>query len=55
MIFIKYSPQRIVAVDINRAATRCSVRRKAGGHYGADPVLQPPARGPAPLLFTPHS
>src|SRR5215472_13562216 len=30
------------------------IRRKAGGRYAADLVLQLPARGPVPLLFVRH-
>src|SRR6476620_293968 len=30
-------------------------KRKAGGRYAADLVLQLPARGAVPLLCTPHS
>jgi hypothetical protein len=56
MAFMAYSPQPTVAVDTNYcAATRGSIKGKAGGRYAADLVLQLPARGPVPLLFTPHS
>ena len=41
-----HSPQPTVAVDTNYgAATRRSIKRKAGGRYAADLVLQLPARG----------
>jgi hypothetical protein len=56
MFFMAYSPQPTVAVEvITAAATRGSIKGKAGGRYAADLVLQLPARGPVPLLFTPHS
>jgi hypothetical protein len=46
MFFMAYSLQPTVAVDTNyRAATRRSIKRKDGGHYTADLVLQLPARG----------
>ena len=46
MFFMAYSLQPTVAVDTNTgAATRRSIKRKAGGRYAADLVLQLPARG----------
>ena len=41
MFFMAYSLQPTVAVD----TTRRSIKRKAGGRYAADLVLQLPARG----------
>jgi hypothetical protein len=44
--FMVHSPQPTVAVDANYwAATRRSIKRKAGGRYAADLVPQLPARG----------
>lgn len=46
MFFMAYSLQPTVAVDTNYgAAARRSIKRKAGGRYAADLVLQLPARG----------
>jgi hypothetical protein len=46
MFFMAYSPQPTVAVEvITAAATRGSIKGKAGGRYAADLVLQLPARG----------
>jgi hypothetical protein len=46
MFFMAYSPQPTVAVDTNTgAATQGSIRRKVGGRYAADLVLQLRARG----------
>ncbi len=47
MFFMAYSLQPTVAVDTNTgAATRRSIKRKAGGRYAADLVLQlPGSRG----------
>jgi hypothetical protein len=41
--------------DAGISATRRSIKRKAGGRYAADLVLQLPAAGPVPLLSTQHS
>jgi hypothetical protein len=41
--------------DAGISATRRSIKRKAGGRYAADLVLQLPERGRFPLLCTPHS
>jgi hypothetical protein len=55
MFFMAYSRQLTVAVDlITGAAPGRSIKRKADGRYAADLVLQLPARGPVPLLCTPH-
>ena len=50
MFFMAYSLQPTVAVTlitgaITGAAKRRSIKRKAGGRYAADLVLQLPARG----------
>jgi hypothetical protein len=51
MFFIANPPQLTMAVDTG-AATDGSIRGKASGRYAADLVLQLPARGPVPSLFT---
>jgi len=50
MFFMAYSLKPTVAVDTNY----WRIRRKVGGRYAADLVLRLPARGPVPLLCTPH-
>jgi len=46
MSFMAYSPQPTVAVETNYwSGTRRPMRRKAGGRYAADLVLQLPPRG----------
>jgi hypothetical protein len=55
MFFMAYSRQPTVAVDANyRSGTGPLDQEKADGRYAADLVLQLPARGPVPLLCTPH-
>jgi len=52
MSFMACSPQLTVAVDTNYwAATRGSIKRKAGGRYAADLVRQLPARGAGSVAF----
>jgi len=57
MFFMAYSLQPTVAVDTNYWSGNAPLdqKRKAGGRYAADLVLQLPARGAVPLLCTPHS
>jgi hypothetical protein len=46
MFFMAYSLQPTVAVDTNYwSGNARSIKRKAGGRYAADLVLQLPARG----------
>jgi hypothetical protein len=51
MFFMAYSLQPTVAVDTG-AATRRSIKRKAGGRYAADLILQLPARAGSVALHS---
>lgn len=52
MFFMAYSLQPTVAVDTNYwNGARRAIRRKAGGRYAVDLVLQLPARGAGSVAF----
>jgi hypothetical protein len=56
MSFMAYSLQPTVTVDTSYWSSNAPLdQEKAGGRYAADLILQLPARGPVPLLCTPHS